>query len=68
MADVRLIKLTWKNEDEFKMESQLNGGNWLTIIEMSENGHINLMWEHAGKLCKKYFEIEIDEIGKVMKA
>ncbi len=26
MADVRLIKLTWENEDEFKMESQLNGG------------------------------------------
>ena len=68
MADVRLIKLTWENNDEFKMETQLNDEGWLTIIEMDENGDISQLWEHAGKLCKRYFETQVDFIGGVMKS
>ncbi len=68
MADVRLIKLTWENQDEFKMETQLNDEGWVTILEMDENGNISKLWEHAGKLCNKYFETQIDFIGGVMKA
>ncbi len=67
MADVRLIKLTWENDEEFKMETQLNGGNWLTVLEMDENGHIHTLWDSAQKLCSTYFHTTLEEIGKVMK-
>ncbi|KKN74732.1 hypothetical protein LCGC14_0387740 [marine sediment metagenome] len=68
MADTRLIRLTWENDVQFKMDTKLNDEDWLTIIEMDENGNISQLWEHAGALCKKYFETQVDFIGGVMKS
>ena len=50
------------------METQLNGRDWVTILEMDEDGNIASLWEHAEKLCKKFFETQIEEIGRVMKS
>ena len=67
-ADVRLVRLSWENGVQFKLDTKLNDGSYITIMEMDENGDIAQLWEHAGKLCKKYFETQIDSIGGVMKA
>ena len=67
-ADVRLVRLTWENDVSFKVDTKLNDAGYVTILEMDENGCVACLWEHVGKLCKKYFDTQIDEIGKVMKA
>lgn len=66
-ADVRLIRLSWENGVQFKMDTKLNDESYVTILEMDENGCLVCVWEHAGKLCKKYFDMQIDEIGRIMK-
>ncbi len=65
---VRLIRLTWENDESFKMDTKLDDESYITILEMDENGNIAQLWEHAGKLCKKYFDTQIDHIGTEMKA
>ena len=67
-ADVRLIRLTWENGVQFKMDTKLNDGGYVTILEMDENGCLACVWEYAGKLCKKYFDTQIENIGGIMKA
>ncbi len=64
---VRLIRLTWENSVSFKMESKLDEGSYLTIIEMDENGHIAQLWPPAQQLCEKYFERTVTDIGTDMK-
>ena len=69
VQQVREIKISWENDDSFKMETQLDSGGWQTIIEMDENGYFNTLWESGVKpLCKEYFEREINKIGAEMKA
>ena len=66
---VRTIRLAWENDDSFKMDTNLDGGGWQTIIEMDENGYFETLWESGVKpLCKEYFEKEINTIGAEMKA
>ena len=65
---VRTIRLSWENDDSFKMDTNLDGGNWEVIIEMDGNGHFNELWLDVDALCKKYFESEMNTIGAEMKA
>ena len=66
---IREIKISWENNDSFKLETQLDGGGWQTIIEMDENGYFATLWESGvAPLCKEYFERELDVIGSEMKA
>ncbi len=66
---VRIIRLSWENDDSFKMETNLDGGDYQTIIEMDENGYFASLWESGvAPLCKEYFESELDTIGAEMKA
>ena len=65
---VRLIRLTWKNDDNFKMETNLNDGDWNTVSMMDENNYFAGLWPSTATLCKEYFEREINVIGAEMKA
>ena len=65
---VRLIRLTWKNDDNFKMETNLNDGDWDIVSMMDENSYFASLWPKAAALCKEYFEREINVIGAEMKA
>ena len=66
---VREIKISWENQDSFKMQTRLDGGNWLTIIETDENGHLATLWNSGIELlCKTYFDEALKVIGSEMKA
>ena len=66
---VRIIRLAWENNDSFKMDTNLDGGSYQTIIEMDENGYFAKLWESGvALLCKEYFGSELDNIGSEMKA
>ena len=68
-AQIRLIRLTWENDVNFKMDTKLDDGEYVTIIEIDENGHLNQLWDAGvATVCKKYFETELDSIGTEMKA
>lgn len=68
-AQIREIKISWENDDSFKLETQLDSGGWQTIIEMDENGYFSNLWEEGvAPLCKHYFEDVINDIGAEMKA
>ena len=65
----RLIRLQWENGVQFKMDTKLNDGEYITIIEMEENGCIGTLWDTgAGAICKKFFDSQIDDIGDVMRS
>ena len=66
---VRTIRLSWENDDSFKMDTNLDGGSWQTIIEMDENGYFAGLWETGVvPLCERYFKDMMDTIGAEMKA
>ena len=66
---VRTIRLTWENDDSFKMDANLDGGAWEIITENDENGHLATLWDNGiALLCKTYFETELNIIGAEMKA
>ena len=66
---VRLIRLKWENEVSFEMETKIDGGSWLTIASMDENGYFANLWEKGVvPLCKEYFDRELNVIGSEMKA
>ena len=66
MAEVRLIRLTWENGVNFKMDTKLGDGSYITIMEMEENGCIAKLWPDAQNLCEKFFGKCITDIGTVM--
>ena len=68
-ADTRLIRLSWENGVNFKMDTKLNDDSYITVIEMDENGCIGTLWDNgAASVCKKFFDSQIDNIGDVMRA
>lgn len=68
MADtVRIIRLSYENGVRFKMDTKLNSGAYVTILEMDENGDIASLWSSAQQLCEKYAREQLTAIGKVMR-
>ena len=68
-AHVRLIKISYENDESFKMETKLDDDSYLTITSMDENGYFEGLWETGvSPLCKKYFEDMLNTIGAEMKA
>ena len=64
----RLIRLTWENGVNFKMDTKLDDGSYMTIIDMDENGELPKLWDNAQSLCEKFFLEKITGIGADMKA
>ena len=68
-AQVRLIRLAWENEANFKMDTKLDDGEWTTIISVDENGFLDQLWDSGiATVCTKYFETALNIIGTEMKA
>jgi len=65
---IRLIRLTWKNDDSFSMETKFGDGDWNMITQMDENNYFTALWPNAEALCREYFEREMKIIGAEMKA
>lgn len=61
------ITLHWENGVEFKMTAKQDGGDVLTICEVDENGCMSDIWVYAKSICTKYFDKQMDTIGKIMK-
>lgn len=69
MADtVRLIRLSWENGVGFKLDTKLDAGSYITILEMDENGNITQLWPSVQQLCEKYFKEAVTVVGTAMKA
>jgi len=65
---VRLIKLSWENDDSFKMETNLDGGDWVTVVELDENNYFSTLWGDIEEMCNKFFNKTVAKIGAEMKA
>ena len=68
-AHTRLIKITYENDESFKLETKLDDDSYLTVTSMDENGYFSGLWDSGcAPLCKKYFNDMLDVIGAEMKA
>ena len=67
-ATVRWIRLSYENGVNFTMDTKLDDGSWLDVINMDENGHISSLWPGVETVCETFFSEKIEEIGSVMKA
>jgi len=68
-ASIRDIRISWENGVNFTMDTRLDGGSWVTIIDIDENGHLDTLWDSGvSAVCTKYFETELNVIGAEMKA
>jgi len=67
-TQTRLIRLTWENDNQFKMDTKLDDGDWITIVQMDENGHIASLWPSAQTICETYVKEQLSLIGSEMKA
>ena len=68
-AKTRLIRFQWENDVNFQMDTKLDDGEWITVIDIDENGHLDTLWDSGiATVCAKYFETELNIIGAEMKA
>ena len=68
-AQTRDIRLTWENDVNFKMQTRLGTADWITVIDIDENGHLDTLWDSGvATVCTKFFETELNTIGAEMKA
>ena len=67
MASEIEIKLTWENNNFFKMEKN-TGAGWMTVVEIKENAHIANIAGHLKNLCIADFTAHLDAIMKEMRS
>ena len=65
---IRTIRLTWKNDDSFIMETKKDDGDWLKVTGMDENDYFKSLWSNTQTLCEEYFKRELNKIGAEMKS
>ena len=67
-ATIKNYKFTYENGTEFKLEQSLDGADYTSVIEMTENGDIgDLLDKGISKSLKHFFEDIIDTIVIEMK-
>ena len=65
----RLIRLQWENNVEFKADSRLDDGEWMTIVHMDENNHMASVWDtEITNIILKYVTSKMKDIGDIMKS
>lgn len=67
-SQTRLIRLTWENGIEVKLDTRLDDGDWLIVQFMEENGHIADLWSNFQTNMEKFFSLKCTEVGIEMKA
>lgn len=60
------VKITWENDNFFKMEEKEPGGSWITIVQVNENTHIKEITSQLSALCKSNFAVHLDLAIKEM--
>lgn len=66
---IKTYKFSYENSEEFKLEQSINGAEYTTILEMTENGDIGDLFDKGiSASLKHFFSDLIDEVAKVMKA
>lgn len=69
MAETEIeLKLTWENGKDFTMTSKENDGAILTVVKVSENGHLADLWNSIQKVGETYIKGVLTRIGTEMKA
>jgi len=63
-----LVRLQWENDVGFQMDAKRDTDDYITIVQMDENGHIGSLWTNAQSICETYFKEKLDLIGSEMKA
>jgi len=67
-TQTRLIRFAWENDVGFKMDTKLDDGDWITIVQMDENGHIGSLWPSTQTICETYVKEQVSLIGSEMRA
>jgi len=62
------IKITWNNNEFFKMEKKEDGGSWITVVEIEENAHISAIVGSLKGLCMADFNAHLDSIMNEMQS
>ena len=56
------VKITWEDNNFFKMEKKPEGGDWITVVEIEENAHIAAIAGNLKGLCMADFNAHLDAI------
>ena len=67
MASELEIKITWENNNFFKMEKKTDGHGWLTVVSIEENAHISAIAGSLKALCMADFDTHLEEIMNEMR-
>jgi len=62
------VTLEWENNNKFEMVTKLNEHEPVSIVEIHENGRLDVMWVGIKAACMNCFESYLNQIGKEMKA
>ena len=64
---VKTYKLSYENDSELKLEQSINGAEYTTVLEMTENGDIgDLLDQGIAASLKHFFSDKIDEIVSII--
>lgn len=61
------VKVTWENNNFFKMEEKVPGGDWLTIVFSEENTNVSVIAGQLLGLCVAQFNENISKALEEMK-
>ncbi len=61
-------KITWENNNFFKMEKKTDGVNWVIVVNIEENTHISAIAGNLKGLCMADFNAHLDTIMDEMNA
>jgi len=67
-AQTRLVRFSWENNVNFKMDTKIDDGDWITISYTEENGEIAKLWPSISQSCIVFMKEKLDGIGDDMKA
>jgi len=53
------VKVTWENNNFFKMQEKVPGGDWITVVHSEENTNIAVIAGQLQSLCVAQFNENI---------
>ena len=66
-AQVQRITISWENGTGFQVATKYGDDAALTLVEMDENGHIDVLWPAVTDIVTKYVRTLMAIIGDEMK-
>ena len=62
------FKFTWEDNNFFKMEEKILGGEWHTVVEITENSKLPAIAECLKSICKENIAAHLEDILNDMMA